>query len=146
MWAHSLTAHQAEFADAATISVNDGTTGTGTNQFEFVGSWTAGGDPLAYGGDEHYSNSAGAYAQVRFTGTQVKVYLTKGPKNGIAAFSIDGGPQVWYDTYWPARQNQVLVYTSASLSDGPHILRMTVYGLEKRGRPPARTSSPTASM
>ena len=128
MRAHSLTAHQAEFAGAATISVNDGTTGTGTNQFEFVGSWTAGGDPLAYGGDEHYSNSAGAYAQVRFTGTQVKVYLTKGPKNGIAAFSIDGGPQVWYDTYWPARQNQVLVYTSASLSDGPHILRMTGTG------------------
>jgi len=123
-----LTAHLPAFADAATISVNDGTTGTGTNQFEFVGSWTAGGDPLAYGGNEHYSNSAGAYAQVRFTGTQVKIYTTKGPQNGIAAFSIDGGPQVWYDTYWPTRQNQVLVYTSASLPDGAHILRMTVTG------------------
>jgi hypothetical protein len=123
-----VTAHQVPSADAATISVNDGTTGTGTNQFEFVGSWKAGGDPLAYGGDEHYSNSAGAYAQVRFTGTQVKIYLTKSPQTGKAAFSIDGGPQVWYDTYWPTRQNQVLAYTSAVLPDGPHILRMTVTG------------------
>ena len=106
-------------ADTATI--ND-------NQFEFGGSWTAGSDAPAFGGDEHYSNSPGAYAQVRFTGTQVKVYLTKDPQHGIAAFSVDGEPEVWYDTYWPVRQHQVLAYTSPVLSDAPHVLKMWVTG------------------
>src|SRR4051794_17261011 len=93
-----LGAQDAALAD--TTSLNDGGVGTGTNQFEFVGSWTAGADWLAYGGDEHYSNTPGSYAQVRFDGAQVKVFVTKDPRHGYAGFSIDGGPEVWYDTYW----------------------------------------------
>jgi hypothetical protein len=123
-----VAALHAAVADAATISLNDGTTGTGTNQFEFVGNWTYGVNANAYLGNERYTNSPGALARVRFNGTQVKVYLTKGPTNGMIAFSIDGGPQTWYDTYWPTIQYQVIAYTSNVLTDAPHTLTMAWTG------------------
>ncbi len=113
---------------SSTFSVNDATTGTGLNQFEFGGSWTAGSDAPAFGGDEHYSNSPGAYAQVRFTGTQVKVYTTQDPQHGIQAVSIDGGPETMVDLYASTRANQVLLYTSPLLPDGPHTLKVRVTG------------------
>ena len=123
----------AAFADtayASTLSLNDATTGTATNQFEFGGSWTAGADWRAYQGDEHYSNLAGNYAQVRFSGTQVQVYTTIDPRHGIMAISIDGGAETFIDTYWPWRVNQELKYTSPVFPDGPHTLRVRVTGAE----------------
>jgi hypothetical protein len=122
-----VAAQDAAFAET-TISLNDGTTGTSLNEFEFGGWWTAEADAFAYLGDAHYSNSAGAYAQVRFSGTQVKAYVTKDPRHGMAAFSVDGGPEVWYDTYWPTRQHQVLAYASPVLAAAPHVLKMRVTG------------------
>ena len=113
---------------SSTASVNNATTGTAVNQFEFAGSWKVGRDRSAYLGDEHYSKIAGSYYQVRFTGTQVKVYTTKAPQHGIQAVSIDGGRETMVDLYAPTRANQVLLYTSPLLPDGPHTLKVRVTG------------------
>ena len=118
----------ADTAHASTLSLNDATTGTGTNQFEFGGFWTAGADWRAYQGDEHYSNLAGNYAQVRFSGTQVQLYTTVAPEHGIMAISIDGGAERFIDTYWPVRASQELKYTSPVLPAGPHTLKVRVTG------------------
>lgn len=117
------------FAAVTVTTINNSNVGTGTNQFEFVGTWQAGNDTLAYNGDEHYSNVAGAYYQVRFNGTQAKIYTTTDPKHGIAAVSVDGGAEVEMDTYAPLpRANGVLKYTSPVLAEGPHILKVRVKG------------------
>ena len=115
-------------ATMQTVSLNDATTGTGTNQFEFGGFWKAGADSRAYQGDEHYSNLAGNYVQVRFSGTQVQLSTTKDPWHGIQAVSIDGGRETRVDLYAPTRANQVYVYTSPLLTDGPHTLKVRVTG------------------
>ncbi len=117
-------------AAANAVAINDGTVGTGTNQFEFVGSgWhhRPSGQP-SYLGDDHYSKVAGSYYRVRFSGTYAKVYTAKGLGAGIAAISIDGGAETLVDLYAPSRQNQVLVYSSPTLVNAPHILKVRVTG------------------
>ena len=111
------------------VTVNDGTVGTGTNQFEFVGAgWSYRTGQSSYLGDDHYSRTTNGFYQVRFNGTQVTVRTAKGPSHGIAAYSVDGGAETLYDHYNATRQNQVLVYTSPVLSDGPHILKVRITG------------------
>lgn len=111
-----------------TVSVNDNTLGTGQNQFEYVGAWSYGSQGGAYQSDNHWSNASGAYYQVDFTGTQVDLYMARAPGHGIAAVSIDGGPETMVDLYAAARADQVLVYTSPTLAAGPHTLRVRVTG------------------
>lgn len=112
----------------STITVNDATVGTGQNQFEYAGSWTSNRDTGAYNGDEHYASNAGDYYQLRFTGTQVKVYTTVDPRHGISAVSIDGGPETLVDNYAPNRANHTIVYTSPVLADAPHTLKVRITG------------------
>jgi hypothetical protein len=111
------------------VTINDGTVGTGTNQFEFVGSgWRYRTGQPSYLGDDHYSKGTNEYYLVRFSGTRVNVITAKGPSHGIAAYSIDGGPETTVDHYNATRQNQVLVYTSPVLTDGAHTLKMRITG------------------
>jgi hypothetical protein len=102
-------------------------TGSGTNQFEFVGGWsyeaTCG---SCFQGDDHASGTRNAYYQFRFYGSQIKVYATKAPSFGKAAYSIDGGPETTVAHYSSVRQDQQLVFTSPSLTSGPHILKVRV--------------------
>ncbi len=113
---------------AADVSLNDATTGTAANQFEFVGSWIAGADIPAYQGNHHYTKAAGTSYRVRFSGTQVKIYATTAPNQGIQAVSIDGGPETMVDLYSASRAHQVLVYTSPVLADATHTLKVRVTG------------------
>jgi aryl-phospho-beta-D-glucosidase BglC (GH1 family) len=112
----------------STFTLNDFTTGTGLNQFQFVGSWNPDVDPPAYQGDEHWTLSAGAYYQVKFTGTQIKIFSTVDKSGGIMAVSIDGGTETMVDTYASARANQVGVYTSPTLTNATHTLKVRVTG------------------
>jgi hypothetical protein len=109
--------------------VNDNTTGTGDNQFEYNITWSyyasQGG---AYLNDNHYSAAANSYYQVRFKGSQVKIYGAKASNEGIAAISIDGGAETLVDCYSATRQDQVLLYTSPVLSNGSHIVKVRVTG------------------
>ncbi|HEX6686849.1 MAG TPA: Calx-beta domain-containing protein, partial [Candidatus Limnocylindrales bacterium] len=72
--------------DDATLgvtSVNDHTTGTGNNQFEFAGSWATNSNATAYQGDVTFADQTDAYYQVRFVGTQIKLITEKHNVMGI---------------------------------------------------------------
>ncbi|WP_237742716.1 Calx-beta domain-containing protein [Actinopolymorpha alba] len=112
----------------ATTSVNDHTTGTGTNEFEFVGSWATNANDTAYQGDVTFSDQTDAYYQVRFNGTQVKVYSEKSGVMGKVAISVDGGAETVVDTYSPTQAGNVLIFTSPALTSGQHILKVRVTG------------------
>lgn len=115
-------------AEATTTTVNDNTTGTADNRYEYVGSWSYGPQSGAYQNDNHWSKTANAYYQVRFNGTQIAVYGAKDPGHGIAAVSIDGGEEVLVDCYSSTRQEQALLYTSSILVQGSHTIRVRVTG------------------
>lgn len=109
-------------------SVNDNTTGTANNQFEYVGSWSYSSQPNAYQNDNHYSLTTNAYFQVRFFGTQIKWYGCKAPNAGIGAVSIDGSSETNADQYTGTRSDNVVLYTSPALTRGQHILKVRVTG------------------
>ncbi len=115
-------------------SVNDGTTGTGVNQFNFSGAWSSGANSGAFDGDNHWSTSQGASYSVAFSGTQALIYNAESDYNGIAAVSVDGGPTVNVDNYSGDTSGSdpidysVLVYASPILSNGPHTLTVRVTG------------------
>lgn len=110
--------------------VNDHTTGTGTNQFEFVGSWATNTNPTAYQNDVTFSMNTDDYYQVRFNGTQIQLYSELGPVMGIVGVSIDGGSESKVDNYSPTDIGDVMVYSSPTLPAGQHILKVRVTGTE----------------
>ncbi|HEX8530241.1 MAG TPA: discoidin domain-containing protein, partial [Cytophagales bacterium] len=111
-----------------TVSLNDATVGTGTNQFEFVGTWSTSTGTGKYNGDDHYTNTTGSYYQVRFNGTSVSIYAAKASHHGIAGVSIDGGAEVNVDYYAATRAENVLLWTSPTLAAGNHIIKVRATG------------------
>lgn len=109
------------------ITVNDHTTGSGTNQFNYSGSgWATNANPVvnAYQQDTHHTTAANAAYAVQFYGTEIRVYTTKGTDYGISAVSIDGGSETIVDNYSTQRYDQALVYTSPPLNAGLHTLKV----------------------
>ncbi|MGN9813431.1 glycoside hydrolase family 30 protein [Micromonospora sp. BQ11] len=112
-----------------TTNVNDNTTGTGTNQVNYQGTWGYyAGQSGAYQNDNHYSTSAGATATVAFNGSQIRLYGARDPGHGIGAVSIDDGPETTVDYYAASRSDNVLLWTSPLLSNQPHTLKLRVTG------------------
>lgn len=118
-------------ANVASVDIDNATRGTGTNQFNFIGSgWTHGvstGDPY-FNKTLSFSNVANNSATVSFSGNKVELYSAKASHHGIVAVSIDNGPETMVDLYSSTRQNFVLVYGSAVLSQGTHTIKMRVTG------------------
>jgi galactosylceramidase len=133
LWSHnntgSYTYHQRTTSQSQLMSqVNDTTKGTGLNQYEYSGTWSSGSQNGAFNNDNSWSSVTNAFYQVRFKGTQARLYLPKANNHGIAAVSIDGGAETLVDLYAATRQEQSLVYTSAVLSPGEHIIKVRVTG------------------
>jgi len=105
---------------------NDNTTGTGLNQFEYVGTWSTQNVGTCYQGQQHLSSQANSYYQFRFNGIQIAVMATKGPSFGIAAYSIDGGPETQVNANVGARVDQAVLFTSPVLPNGNHTLKVRV--------------------
>jgi hypothetical protein len=112
------------------VNVNDNTTGTSNYQFVYSGSWTynTSGVGYNYRGDEHFSNQTNADAQVKFYGSQFTLWGIKDSAHGIAAISVDGGPEVMVDFYSPVRQLQHPIYKSPVLSNGQHTVKIRITG------------------
>jgi chitodextrinase len=109
-------------------SINDSITGTGANQFEYKGNWKYGEQSGAFLEDNHWSSTKDAYYNVKFSGTQIKLYGAAAPTHGIAAVSIDGGAEADVSFYASSRADNVLLYTSPILSQGQHVLKVRVKG------------------
>ena len=50
------------------MSLNDGATGTGNDQFDYQGTWLTSTAAGKYQGDDHYSSTTGDTVTVRFDG------------------------------------------------------------------------------
>jgi hypothetical protein len=110
------------------ITVNDNTTGTGNNQFQYTGTWSYGSQNGAYQNDNHWSSAVNANYQVRFNGRQIRLYGAKANNHGIAAVRIDNGAEVNVDFYAATRSDNTLLWTSPMLAVGQHTLRVRVTG------------------
>jgi hexosaminidase len=118
------------YTPSATIA-NDNTTGTGLNQFNYVGSWSYyGNQTRAYDNDNHWSSTTNNYYTFEFSGQQARVYASLAPNGGIAAFSVDGGGETYFDAYASSRVDDVFLFATPTLGKGTHILKVRVTGLK----------------
>jgi hypothetical protein len=69
-----------------------------------------------------------ATATIQFTGTRAALLSVVDTGNGIAAISVDGGPEQRIDYYSSIRVGEQLVYLTPTLPDGPHTLKVRVTG------------------
>ncbi|MEJ7644963.1 MAG: chitobiase/beta-hexosaminidase C-terminal domain-containing protein [Chryseolinea sp.] len=126
--ANSAVASSAYVIEVIT-TINNSVVGTGQNQFEYSGvGWASGASTGAYLNDEHYSATTNNFYQVDFTGTKIQVYSQKYSSSGVAAYSIDGGPEINVDHYNATLLLNTLVYTSTPLTQGSHTLKVRVTG------------------
>lgn len=96
----------------------------------FDGAWTA--YPRCgtqcYRGGDHGSATPGATATIAFTGTQIVLISARDAGNGIAAISLDGGPETLCDQYAAIRQGEQINYVSPHVTSGPHVVTVRVTG------------------
>ncbi|SDR92913.1 protein of unknown function [Paenibacillaceae bacterium GAS479] len=120
-------------ADLGT-TINNNVYGSGTGQFTFAGSgWTVQtGKTGRFNGDEHVVSNGvvgQTYAEMKFTGTQIRVYGTRAINMGIASVMIDGqaaGTIDYYSAYGEVPSQ--LVYTSPEMPYGTHTIRISYTG------------------
>jgi hypothetical protein len=121
-------ADKVEVIHPPTKTINDRDIGTGNYQYEFVGTWLQGPNIHAYKGDASFSQTPGDYYQIRFEGTQIKLYSERQGVAGIVAVSVDGGPETLIDLYAPESTAQSLIFTSPEMELGQHILKVRITG------------------
>jgi|GEM_PF-6127681 len=95
----------------------------------YFGSWAYNeSQPSAYDNNVTSSATANDYFTIRFEGTRVKWFAKKGPDQGRAAVSIDGGAETTYDLYNASPAWQQQIYDSGVLNAGFHVLKVRVTG------------------
>jgi hypothetical protein len=114
--------------------IDDAVTGTGLNQFNYVGddADTWGHSTTSeenYKDTNSYEGAANQYATFTFQGTQIQLYFVKDPIHGIAAVSIDGGPETLVDLYNASRRGYQLGWAASNLFPGVnHTVKIRVTG------------------
>src|SRR5690606_25962663 len=75
--------------------INDDGRSSGDGTVTYEGDWNSGTGCAAqcFWGDDHFSDQAGHTATFTFTGTRIALLSVRDTGNGIAAISIDGGPE-----------------------------------------------------
>lgn len=110
------------------VDVNDRVTGAGRNQFAYAGSWGNTPDNLLFNKDNTWSNVANSTATLAFTGNRVVLYGVLDASHGSAAVSIDGGTEQTISFQSTTRRGNVALWSSATLAQGNHTLRVRVVG------------------
>jgi hypothetical protein len=116
-----------------TATINDNTTGTGNNQWDYGmgGNWffyNGANISSAYQGDEHYAFTTNVTGTFRFTGTQVKIYTVKESAGGNIGYTLDANPEVILSNYSPTIMGNTLSFVSPVVANGPHTLVIRVVG------------------
>ncbi|MZQ85324.1 hypothetical protein GQF01_24715 [Paenibacillus sp. 5J-6] len=123
------TGNNQRFEIAFDRTVNDNTTGTGHDQFAYSSGWDYSLEQNAFSSDNHYSNITNSTVTITFIGTKVRLYGAKNSNQGIAAISVDNGPETMVDMYSLSRMDQFLLFESANLSTSQeHTLKIRVTG------------------
>ncbi|MGI5439924.1 family 43 glycosylhydrolase [Streptomyces shenzhenensis] len=110
--------------------INDDGRSSGAGQVAYQGDWNSGTGCGAqcFWSDDHWSDRAGNTATFTFTGTRIALLSVRDTGNGIAAISVDGGPEQRVDFYGSPRTGETLQYLSPRLASGTHTLRIRVTG------------------
>jgi mannan endo-1,4-beta-mannosidase len=77
---------------------------------------------------QSWSEVPGRTTSLTFTGTRVTYRAVTAAHHGIAAVSVDGGPETLIDLYSGTKTGDVPVWTSPTLPTGAHTLRIRVTG------------------
>ena len=113
----------------ATDTTTDDTATSGTDHFGYDTHWgTATGVSDLYQGTAHWSNTTGGTATYTFTGTGATIWGVKDHDQGIAAFSVDGGPVTYADDYASTRTAQAPLWSSSGLAPGTHTITIANTG------------------
>ena len=110
-------------------TVDDAVQGTGLNQHKYVGSgWIHGTTTSTFYNSTHSASKvSGAYVTITFQGIKFDWYTEKKSTHGIAAISIDGGPETFIDLYSITEQHLV-VYSSPPLTASTHTFKIRATG------------------
>jgi lysophospholipase L1-like esterase len=126
-------AYAGTFEEVVPSSVND-------DVLLYTGNWQRDIDrPGAYWSDRHVSSDIGDTAAYGHVGSVV-VIGSLGPDGGLAAISVDGGPETTVDFFAPEVQEQVVVFRSPPAGPDPHVLTVRVAGV----RDPASSGTAVA--
>ncbi len=111
------------------IVVDASEIGTGLNQFSYTGTWQTNWtkpdiEPTTFS----WSTTENSEVTQKFYGTKIEVVGETWPSHGITAFSIDGGPESFYDQYSDPGATFVTLFTSPTLSLGEHTLKIRATG------------------
>jgi lysophospholipase L1-like esterase len=108
--------------DASTASA------TGLNTVKYTGTWRNEPLPGSPTRDSYLSSDLNATYEVTFRGDRIRLFGNKDSDNGIAAISIDGGPEVITDLFSSNPLNDALLYQSGTLGNGFHTIKVRVTG------------------
>jgi mannan endo-1,4-beta-mannosidase len=95
---------------------------------EYQGDWRVDGGAGKAGGTDHYTYDKGDSATLTFTGTSVTMFGAKAPHHGKAQILIDNKLVATVDYFAATRQDNVLLFTSKTLSDGEHTISIVNTG------------------
>ena len=113
----------------STDTTTDDTATSGTDHFGYGANWgTATGVSDLYQGTAHWSNTTGGTATYTFTGSGATIWGVKDHDQGIAAFSVDGGPATYADDYATTRTPQAPLWSSSGLAPGTHTVTISNTG------------------
>ncbi len=93
----------------------------------YSGSWSPAINASCSAGTYRLMNSSG-YVEVSFTGSYLGWLAVTRPDYGIAQVSVDGGPLEPVDLYSAAARYQQEVWSTGTLADGPHTVRISWTG------------------
>ncbi|MFJ5843878.1 glycoside hydrolase family 2 TIM barrel-domain containing protein [Streptomyces sp. NPDC092903] len=99
----------------------------------YTGSWTHADSAEAWtsgdlGRTESFSSTAGDTATATFWGTGVRFICPKGPNQGIAEVSVDGGAVTEVDLYATEKRFQQRAFERTGLAEGEHTVTVRVTG------------------
>lgn len=104
----------------------------GHDRITYEGSWStvpSNQQSFYYGGLQHTTKIPGSSLTFTFNGTEVHYFSDKRAQNGWALISVDGGEGELVSTFLESSDDrwlsQVLCWSKANMSDGPHTVTIT---------------------
>lgn len=82
---------------------------------------------INYTGD-FINGEVNSSAEISFFGTNIELYAKKSPTSGIAAISVDGGPEKYIDLYSSSSKDSTYIYSPSNLSLGNHKIKVRTTG------------------
>jgi Carbohydrate binding module (family 6)/F5/8 type C domain len=114
-------------ATTGSVTIDGAVTTPSPNYFQYGSSWgeTTGVSDM-YDGTANWSGTPGSTAVLHVTGNQVALHAVKDVDQGMMDVSVDGSAPVTIDDYSPTRDASGIVWTSAVLGTGPHVVTITI--------------------